>query len=211
MKKLRNYIFILLISIFVGLAALFIVYLLPTDRMEANVRSSIDIFYTEGVYPQQAKGYKSSQLDNETDAIMLLDAIHPAQNRSALENALRVSRITFSDTTSCCIDLIQYAWENKTPDQTVDYTRYWHGYLVWLKPLLLLMDYADLRMLNMMLQLLLLLTVIKYFLQKNLTGYLFPFAMFADCPQSGFNCNVASIFKHLLYCNAFDAYHFKET
>ena len=177
MKKLRNYIFILLISIFVGLAALFIVYLLPTDRMEANVRSSIDIFYTEGVYPQQAKGYKSSQLDNETDAIMLLDAIHPAQNRSALENALRVSRITFSDTTSCCIDLIQYAWENKTPDQTVDYTRYWHGYLVWLKPLLLLMDYADLRMLNMMLQLLLLLTVIKYFLQKNLTGYLFPFAM----------------------------------
>lgn len=39
------------------------------------------------------------------------------------------------------------------------------------------MDYADLRMLNMMLQFLLLLTVIKYFLQKNLTGYLFPFAM----------------------------------
>lgn len=112
--------------------------------MEANVRSSIDIFYTESVYPQQVKGYKSSQLDNETDAIMLLDAIHPAQNRSALENALRVSRITFSDTTSSCIDLIQYAWENKTLDQTVDYTRYWHGYLVWLKPLLLLMDYADL-------------------------------------------------------------------
>lgn len=109
MKKLRNYIFILLISIFVGLAALFIVYLLPTDRMEANVRSSIDIFYTESVYPQQVKGYKSSQLDNETDAIMLLDAIHPAQNRSALENALRVSRITFFDTTSSCIDLIQYA------------------------------------------------------------------------------------------------------
>lgn len=80
MKKLRNYIFILSISIFVGLAALFIVYLLPTDRMEANVRSSIDIFYTESVYPQQAKGYKSSQLDNETDAIMLLDAIHPAPN-----------------------------------------------------------------------------------------------------------------------------------
>mgnify|MGYP007099149449 FL=1 len=119
-------------------------YLLPTHPMEANVRSSIDIFYTESVYPQQVKGYKSSQLDNETDAIMLLDAIHPAQNRSALENALRVSRITFSDTTSSCIDLIQYAWENKTPDQTVDYTRYWHGYLVWLKPLLLLMDYADL-------------------------------------------------------------------
>ena len=44
MKKLRNYIFILSISIFVGLVALFIVYLLPTDRMEANVRSSIDIF-----------------------------------------------------------------------------------------------------------------------------------------------------------------------
>ena len=86
MKKLRNYIFILLISIFVGLAALFIVYLLPTDRMEANVRSSIDIFYTEGVYPQQAKGYKSSQLDNETDAIRLCAPAPVANNKGITPN-----------------------------------------------------------------------------------------------------------------------------
>ena len=36
------------------------------------------------------------------------------------------------------------------------------------------------------------------------------FCNVSDCPQSGFNCNVASIFKHLLYRIAFDAYYFKE-
>ena len=94
-----------------------------------------------------------------------------------LKKALRVSRIDFTDTDSCCVDLIRYAWENKTPDDVADYTRYWHGYMVWLKPLLLLMDYADIRMLNMMLQLLLLLLLAKTLVEKHLTKYLLPFAM----------------------------------
>lgn len=177
MKKFLNFVSILIISIVLGLLTLVLVYCLPTSRMEANVRSSIDVFYTESVYPQQSAGYKSSQLDNETDAIMLLGAIYNDDQLSPLEKALRVSRIDFTDTGSCCIDLIQYAWENKIPDQVADYTRYWHGYMVWLKPLLLFMDYADIRMLNMMLQLLLLLWFAKILVEKHLTKYLLPFAM----------------------------------
>ena len=177
MKNFLNFIYILMISIVLGLLALVLVYCLPARRMEANVRSSIDVFYTESVYPQQDTGYKSSQLDNETDAIMLLGAIYNDKELSPLEKALRVSRIDFTDTGSCCIDLIQYAWENKIPDQVTDYTRYWHGYMVWLKPLLLLMDYADIRMLNMIFQILLLLLFVKNLVEKHLTKYLLPFAM----------------------------------
>ena len=68
--------FLLLIRIFAlvagsvvgGLIALTLVFMLPADIMKQHVSSSIDIFYTESVYPMQVQGYKSTQLDNETDA-----------------------------------------------------------------------------------------------------------------------------------------------
>ncbi len=176
MKKLLNYIYILLGGIFLAALLMMLVYMLPTERMERNVRSSMEIFYTERVYPQQAAGYKSSQLDNETEAIMLLGAIYSSDD-SPINQAMRVSRIDFSATDASCNDLIQYAWENKTPDNIVEYSRYWHGYMIWLKPLLLLLDYADIRMLNMMLQVLLLFILLKELTEKQMKSYLLPFAM----------------------------------
>lgn len=131
-----------------GLISLTLVYLLPTERMEQNVKSSMDIFYTESVYPQQVSGYKATQLDNETDAIMLLGAIYDGGNYSAIKQAMRAARVDISDVPSKCNVLIKYAWENQEPDSVSEYSRYWHGYMLWLKPLLLFFDYADIRMLN---------------------------------------------------------------
>lgn len=153
LKKIGLFSGILLGSIMAGTVLLTLVYMLPTEKMEQNVRSSIDIFYTESVYPMQVQGYKSTQLDNETDAVMLLGAIYSGGDKTALERAMCVERIDFTKTHSLCVDLIQYAWENKVPDSVAEYSRYWHGYMVWLKPLLSLFDYADIRMMNMMLQL----------------------------------------------------------
>lgn len=155
-----------------------VVYLLPVGRMEQNVKSSMAVFYTEGVYPQQVSGYKSTQLDNETDAIMLLNAIYDGGGRTALERAMRVERIAFSDTPASCNALIQYAWENRQPDSVAEYSRYWHGYLLWLKPLLLLLDYADIRMLHMMTQVLLLFLLIGTMAKREtLRRYLLPLAL----------------------------------
>lgn len=177
MKKLLNFILILFVGIILGTLSMTLVYTLPKDRMERNAKSSISVFYTESVYPQQAQGYKSTQLDNETEAIMLLGAIYDGGAYSPLEQAMRVARIDFKDTHACCVDLIQYLWEYKTPDNVAEYTRYWHGYMLYLKPLLLLMDYADIRMLNMMIHVILLLFLVKELLDKQLKKFLFPFAM----------------------------------
>lgn len=73
---MKKFIAILAAGWLLGLISLTLVYLLPTERMEQNVRSSMEVFYTESVYPQQVPGYKATQLDNETDAIMLLGAIY---------------------------------------------------------------------------------------------------------------------------------------
>lgn len=69
---IKKFVALLTAGWLLGLISLTLVYLLPTERMEQNVKSSMDISYTESVYPQQVSGYKATQLDNETDMIMLL-------------------------------------------------------------------------------------------------------------------------------------------
>lgn len=173
---MKKFIAILAAGWLLGLISLTLVYLLPTERMEQNVRSSMEVFYTESVYPQQVPGYKATQLDNETDAIMLLGAIYDGGGYSAIKQAMRAARVDISDIPSKCNVLIKYAWENQTPDSVSEYTRYWHGYMLWLKPLLLLFDYADIRMLNMMVQTLLLFWLIRELTEKKQQKLVVPLA-----------------------------------
>lgn len=173
---MKKFIAILAAGWLLGLISLTLVYLLPTERMEQNVRSSMEVFYTESVYPQQVPGYKATQLDNETDAIMLLGAIYDGGGYSAIKQAMRAARVDISDISSKCNVLIKYAWENQTPDSVSEYTRYWHGYMLWLKPLLLLFDYADIRMLNMMVQTLLLFWLIRELTEKKQQKLVVPLA-----------------------------------
>ena len=99
-KFITRVLIILVAGIFIAVLLMTAVYFIPTSRMEENVRRAIDIFYKEGVYPQQVAGYKSFQLDNETDAIMLLGAIYDGKELSPLKQAMRVARVNIMDENS---------------------------------------------------------------------------------------------------------------
>lgn len=174
MKKVIKVAALVAAAALAGMAALFIVYLLPTERMRSHVESSIDIFYIEETYPQQVAGYKLSQLDNETDAIMLLNAIYPGNEETALKKAMGVPRLSFDDDYSGRSELVSWLWLKKEPDSTSRYARYWHGYLLFLKPLLLIMDYADIRILNMIVQLFLFSFLIVSMAEKGYKKYIIP-------------------------------------
>lgn len=161
-------------SVCIAILALTAVYLLPTEKMRSHVESSIEIFYTEETYPQQAAGYKLSQLDNETDAYMLLDAIYPRESMSALKAAMKVPRIGYAEDSSGRRELVSWLWLKKEPDEINQYARYWHGYLIFLKPLLLLLDYADIRILNMIVQLFLFSALIAQMTKKGCQKYIVP-------------------------------------
>ena len=64
--------------------------------MKENVARSSAIFDYEGVYPQLVQGYKSSQLDNCTDAIMLGTAIYPGKGEGYIERAILGERIEYN-------------------------------------------------------------------------------------------------------------------
>lgn len=141
---------ILMVGILLGTLLMIVVYCLPTAPIKANAQRSTEIYDYEGVYPQLMWGYKMSQLDNSTDATMILNAIYSGSG-SPVEKAMQVYRIEYrgenpvKSLTNCANDV-------KAETYGCAYPRYWHGYLVFLKPLLFFWDVADIRMMNLLMQ-----------------------------------------------------------
>lgn len=159
------------IAIAVGMLLLIAVYMLPVDNMKTNVARSSEIFNYEGIYPQLVNGYKYMQLDNYTDSIMLGAAIYDGPEGTvdkAVNNYHPDSRQLSPE-----LALTNYA--NGVTDYEyfrVHYGRYWHGYLVILKLLLLFFDYADIRVLNFFMQSFLLFIVLKLLGKVRLEQYI---------------------------------------
>ncbi len=93
-------------------------------------------------------GYSGSILDNFTDSYMLSIAVfendEPVMIR-AMKNYYAMESVD-----SLPFDSL-YSYLNGGSCYGENYAWYWHGYLVILKPLLLLFSYSDLRILNMIL------------------------------------------------------------
>lgn len=95
--------------------------LIPNSLVTSNVTSGVKFINAEGLYPEVLRtiSQPSSMLDNFTDRLMLEKTIKISSN--PLISAMSVSH----------------------------YERYWHGYLIFLRPLLAIFQYATIRYLNM--------------------------------------------------------------
>lgn len=146
--------FFLAVAILVlGLLLLMAVYMLPVGRMKSHVADSDELFNYEGIYPQIIQGYKTTQLDNYTDGLMYATAIHPGTG-NPVKDAMRNARYEYENT-NMVQSLNDYANDVGAKESLryeMIYPRYWHGYLVILKPLLLFFNVSEIRMLNMILQ-----------------------------------------------------------
>ncbi|MDE7478932.1 MAG: hypothetical protein K2M91_13485 [Lachnospiraceae bacterium] len=163
---------LLVIGIMAGYLLLMLAYLLPTKPMQTNLSASADILTTEREYHRVIPGYISTQLDNYTDSWMMGNAVYD----NSLPVWKRALSCTSADYGEGPLDgLVRYL-SGEEEYQNIDYTRYWHGYLIILKPFFLFFDYADLRFINVVLDILLMfviyrtLTDIGY--EKEALGYM---------------------------------------
>ena len=141
----------LLAAILAGVVLLTAVYALPTARMRHNVSISLPYILSEGDRYQWAPYHNGTELDGFTDAIMLGNAVY-AGSGSPLGDALVNPRMEFTPGDSVPVDsLSQYA-QGAEDGRQVTYARYWHGYLLFLKPLLLFFNLSDIRMMLMTVQ-----------------------------------------------------------
>ncbi len=140
--------------ILVGMAILFyvlliFVYNLPTETMNKHLVESSSIFQNEGSYPRRGK-HGNSQLDNYTDAIMLLTAAYP-ETDNVWVGAIKAERYSLPKEiveSESPADILVYLYQESNEEAySYEYARYWHGYLVFLKPLLMFLNYGEIRML----------------------------------------------------------------
>ncbi|MBQ2802743.1 MAG: hypothetical protein IJF07_02455 [Lachnospiraceae bacterium] len=140
LKGVGRGILILIFGALLGTFILTLCYMLPVN--ETNKQKSIEILEKEGWYPVTPihslsydtyfHSYLPGVMDNATDSIMIYTTTDSNQGNPLIR-----------------------AMENYNAYQDLKYSYYWHGYVSVLKPLLLVLDYSDIRVLNGMLQVLL--------------------------------------------------------
>lgn len=158
--KLKNNIILLIIMPIMGLLALFLVHLLPTENIRQNILWSMDMIEKEFVDELVIDGYSATLTGNFTDCLMLEHAAYTNEEHTILEQILMMYRSeTYYDEADPDgwwpgYSLKHYV-EGISQPREVQYARYWHGYLVVLKPLLIMTNFNTLRLINSALQLIL--------------------------------------------------------
>lgn len=170
LKNIFKVILIMIIGITVGTILLVGVHFLPMGRIMKNVNNSIDLFRSEETYKKVIYGYDNTQLDNYTDALMIQNASYDGKE-NVIDKAMSTYR--YLNHKDQRISLIKQSENQKKKKMT--YERYWHGYLVILKPMLMLFSYNDLRIVNTALQLLLVTGIVYLLIKKNKGIYVLPY------------------------------------
>lgn len=163
------------ISAGIGVGLLVLVWSIHAEKVEKNIASTAAILKEEGVGPSLS-GLCTSQLDNISDSIMFLEAGDESEG-SALERAMLSSRGTYNDETDV-VEILERRYMNgETFSGTTTYPRYWHGYLVLLKPLLTILDFSGIRILNGICQILLVIVIACLMRKRGVKQYILPYVI----------------------------------
>lgn len=119
-------------------------YAIPQSWIQSNIIASEQLIQKEGLYPQFFNN-SFFMLDNYTDALMF-NISASADTKSLVQSAI--------DNPYCIANEgVAVAGEKMANNITQDlffshYGRYWQGYQVFLRPVLIFMDYAGIRIMN---------------------------------------------------------------
>ena len=166
-KSTLKIILILITGIVAGTLLLMGSFLLPAEVIEKNIKKSDNIFVNESTYETVFPDYASTQIDNFTDSLMLQNASYIG-DESIVDKSMNIYRY-LNDSDARISLLFQLRHKNV---EVSSYDRYWHGYLVILKPMLMILNYNDLRILNSTLQIMLVITVVYLLVKNNEAKYL---------------------------------------
>lgn len=142
-KRVINIMLVLGLGGLIGFILLLLVYLIPVNRIIHNANASIVQFEEWGWNPRIIEDYESTTIDTYTDAWMMRIAFYDG-NESALRKCMSNYYYGYDDerTTNVCESMIAYL-KGMEGYKRFSYGRYWHGYLVILKPLMYFFDYGD--------------------------------------------------------------------
>ena len=147
----------LVIAAVVGFGLIVGVYAIPKDQMVNNITRSATLLQTEGNYHYWAPNILNTQSDNFSDSLMADIAINPNTGNMLYDSMINCY-VGWRDIAESSEWLLRVAGGEPFYEgyEQVVYGRFWHGYLLWMKPLLLLFSIPEIRLINMSVQLILL-------------------------------------------------------
>ena len=162
--------------ILAGVLLMTLVYLIPSDKIDSNVKASAALIEEEGERPYYpGVKYLKTFRDNYTDSLMMLESAHPGKNGLLIDAMLnRYGKIEGTSPNNTLVKHYQYGEEF---DRSVIYGRYWNGYLLYLKPLMFFFDLSVIRVINIIWQSLLCAAVMFLLFKRRLAFYIIPYTL----------------------------------
>lgn len=130
-------------TVLLALLLLAVCTLLPQERIDWHVLSSTKYLLKEGTFPKTFDYSSISRLDNYTDSIMLEEA--RGTTRTNFASILTNPRHKYEDASGPVETLAAYAKEDADSPASQFYVRYWMGFRVLLRFLLVFFDYVQIR------------------------------------------------------------------
>ena len=158
-----------------GTLLLCIAFLLPTEGMKANLKySAYAIAEKNGTSGELLYGDPTSFAGAFTDELMIQSAVYTGDH-GTLDSAMGIYR-TEADPENWNPAKALLSYLAGIPEKTeVSYARYWHGYLVFLKPLLMIFSVEEIKLFQLFLMgalwLLVMLGMEKKGLRPQLPGF----------------------------------------
>lgn len=150
-SKIIKLLLILFLLIGIGYALLVMAYLIPLDGIKENLGKSYQLLETEGAWRKLIEGHEDTLLDNWTDSTILIETGYE-YSQPAYQAALLVPECSVIDNNPTDSFIKLYRQDADVQIAEWNYVNYWHGYLIFMKPLMMFMTYGQIRYLNQFLQ-----------------------------------------------------------
>lgn len=154
-----------------GTLLLTLVFCIPTDKMEQNVAVSIEHMITEENETESnfLAEYIRTKRETYTDAIMVQNAIDWVDGKNIYEHAMWAYHHDLESEFWTPEDSLKALCNQDDTSQMYvhEYSRYWHGYLIYLKPLLLLFSWTEIVYAGLVFQIAMLVAVLVIAIRKK--------------------------------------------
>lgn len=166
-----KYVVLVIAMAVIGLLLLCLVYLIPTERITANASKANTESWEPGEY--LIDNMRCTYLNNYTDAFMLNTAACPGEG-SILNKAVAAYSYSYGENS---FESFKKFFGNEPGYSLEHYARYWNGYLIFLKPLLLFFDYSGIRIFNIIVTSLLLIFLLIRMVKSSTSIYVVAFVV----------------------------------
>ena len=172
LAHMKKMIILLLGSAVLGVMLLTLVFCIPEKFMKGNVISSVD-----RMIPNEDEGsaflqYIRRERETYTDVIMVQNAVDRVEGKSSFEHAMWVYHYDLEEDIWAPEETLKVLHENWDTSRMFlhEYSRYWHGYLVYLKPLLMIFSWQKIIVLGVLVHAILMIAIFILSVHKKNPG-----------------------------------------